>query len=157
MSKDEFTVRKATSRDLESLVYQRRKMWEDIDSFDKSTLDRGDREYRVWARSRLKNGTLHGWLAQDSEGRVVGGGCIWVQPIQPHPERMNRRQPYLMSMFTEPSFRGKGVASEIVKAAVEWSRVNGYAVVMLHASEMGRGVYVKLGFERVWQMRLKLK
>ena len=62
-----------------------------------------------------------------------------------------------MSMFTEPSFRGKGVASGIVKAAVEWSRVNGYQLVMLHASEMGRGVYERLGFERLWQMRLKLE
>ncbi len=81
-----------------------------------------------------------------------------MQPTQPHPERRKRKQPYLMSMFTEPSVRGKGVASEIVRAAVEWSRANGYTYVMLHASEMGRGVYERLGFERlVWLMRLKLE
>ncbi len=131
-------------------------MWEDIDSFDKSDLDSGDREYRSWARDRMRNGTLQGWVAEDSEGRVVGGGCIWLQPIQPHPEVKKRRQPYLMSMFTEPSFRGKGVASGIVRTTVEWCRVNGYPYVMLHASEMGRGVYEKLGFERLWQMKLKL-
>ncbi len=131
-------------------------MWEDIDSFDKSDLDRGNRENRAWARARLRNGTLQGWLAEDSESKVVGGGCIWLQPIQPHPEVKKRRQPYLMSMFTEPSFRGKGVASCIEGAAVEWSRVNGYPYVMLHASERGRGLYEKLGFERLWQMRLKL-
>ncbi len=63
-----------------------------------------------------------------------------------------------MSMFTEPSFRGKGVASAIVKVAVEWARVNGYASVRLHASEMGQGVYERLGFERlVWLMRLKIE
>ncbi len=80
-----------------------------------------------------------------------------MQPIQPHPKGRKRRQPYLMSMFTEPSFRGRGVASAIVDAAVEWSRVNGYPFVLLHASEMGRGVYERLGFERLWEMRLKLK
>ena len=152
----QFAIRKARLDDLESLVYQRRRMWEDIDSFDKSDLDRGDREYRAWARARLRNGTLQGWLAEDSEGRVVGGGCIWLQPFQPHPGVKKRRQPYLMSMFTEPPYRGKGVASGIVEAAVEWSRANGYPNVRLHASEMGRGVYERLGFERVWQMRLKL-
>lgn len=155
--KNQFTIRRASLSDLESLVYQRRRMWEDMDSFDKSVLDRGDCEYRLWARARLRNGTLQGWLAEDSDMRVVGGGCIWLQPIQPHPEVKKHRQPYLMSMFTEPSYRGKGVASEIVKAAVEWSRVKGYPYVMLHASEMGRSVYERLGFERRWQMRLDLK
>ena len=40
-----FTIRKAKLGDLESLVYQRRKLWEDIDSSEKSLLDRGDQEY----------------------------------------------------------------------------------------------------------------
>jgi GNAT superfamily N-acetyltransferase len=134
-------------------------MWEDIDDFVKSDLDRGDPEYRTWARARLRNGTLQGWLAEDAEGRVVGSGCIWLEPVQPPlPWVKERRLPYLMSMFTEPSYRGKGVASAIVKAAVEWSRVNGFPSVRLHASEMGQGVYERLGFERVvWLMRLKLK
>lgn len=152
---DKFTIRRATLKDLDVLVYQRRKMWEDIDNFDRRSLDVGNREYRVWARNRLGNGTLLGWVVESSDSVVVDGGCVWLQPIQPRPSLKKRRQPYLLSIYTEPSFRGRGVASDIVKAAVKWSRANGYPYVALHASDMGRGVYEKLGFEVSPETRLE--
>jgi len=44
----------------------------------------------------------------------------------------------------------------VVKEAIEWCRRNKYERLMLHASEMGRKVYSKLGFKRTWEMRLDL-
>ena len=65
-------------------------------------------------------------------------------------------QPYLLSMYTEPDFRRRGVASMVVKEAINWCRKNKYERLMLHASEMGRKVYSQLGFKRTWEMRLDL-
>ncbi len=59
-----------------------------------------------------------------------------------------------MSMFTEPWFRGKGVASRIVKESVAWCKENGFSWVVLHASRMGRRLYPGLGFRRSWEMEL---
>ena len=66
-------------------------------------------------------------------------------------------QPYLLSMYTEPRSRGLGVASGVVKKALEWCRKNRFAQLRLHASEMGRKVYLKHGFERTWEMRRRIK
>lgn len=66
-------------------------------------------------------------------------------------------QPYLLSMYTEPSFRKKGAAFMVVEEAIRWCRKKRYERLMLHASEMGRGVYRSLGFKRTWEMRLNLE
>ena len=81
---------------------------------------------------------------------------MWLQQVQPRPHRASMVQPYLLSMYTEPDFRRRGVASMVVKEAIRWCRKKGYEVLMLHASEMGRRVYSKLGFKRTWEMRLDL-
>ncbi len=148
-----FRIRKATVKDLEVLVRQRRGMWSDMGVRDKRTLDR---VYRTWARKQLSAGNLTGWLVENRERRVVGGGCIWLQPVQPTPMYAGRAQPYLMSMYTDPGYRGKGVASLIVRACVEWSKKRGYPWMVLHASKTGRGLYRGLGFTRLWEMGLDL-
>jgi GNAT superfamily N-acetyltransferase len=59
-------------------------------------------------------------------------------------------------MFTEPDHRGRGLAARIVKEAIAWARKSGYPRLSLHASDMGKGVYHKLGFRATREMVLKL-
>jgi GNAT superfamily N-acetyltransferase len=66
-------------------------------------------------------------------------------------------QPYLLSMYTEPGSRELGVASGVVEKALEWCRKNRFPQLRLHASVMGRKVYLKHGFERTWEMRRRIK
>jgi GNAT superfamily N-acetyltransferase len=122
-------------------------MWKALGIRNNEQHEKGDRVYQRWARARLK---------KSSDGRVAGGGCVWLQPVQPRPHRASMVQPYLLSMYTEPDFRRRGVASMVVREAIEWCRKNKYERLMLHASEMGRKVYSKLGFKRTWEMRLDL-
>lgn len=150
------SVHKAGLRDLDALVHQRREMWKALGIKNGEMHDRGDRIYKRWARARLKNHQLMAWIVKSSDGRVAGGGCVWVQPVQPRPHRASMVQPYLLSMYTEPDFRRRGVASMVVKEAIKWSRRNKYERLMLHASEMGRKVYSQMGFKRTWEMRLDL-
>jgi GNAT superfamily N-acetyltransferase len=156
LSRPAFTVRKATLKDLPILVHQRRAMWRDLGARQQRELDRADKIYQRWARSRMKSGSLMGWVAEDG-GKVLGGGCVWLQPVQPRPGYDLMIQPYLLSMYTEPRSRGLGVASGVVKKALEWCRSNGFAQLRLHASEMGRKVYLKHGFQRTWEMRRRIK
>ena len=155
-SKPAFTVRKATLKDLPILVHQRRAMWRDLGAREQRELDRADKVYAQWARSRMKSGTLMGWVAENGE-KALGGGCVWLQPVQPRPGYNLMIQPYLLSMYTEPRSRGLGVASGVVEKALEWCRKNRFSQLRLHASEMGRKVYLKHGFERTWEMRRRIK
>ena len=155
-ARSKLSVHKAGLGDLDALVHQRRRMWEALGIRDDDLHIRGDRVYDQWARARLKNHQLMGWIVKSADGRVAGGGCVWLQPVQPRPHRASMVQPYLLSMYTEPGFRRRGVASMVVKEAMGWCRKNKYERLMLHASEMGRKVYCKLGFRRTWEMRRDL-
>jgi GNAT superfamily N-acetyltransferase len=152
-----FLVRKAVSRDLELLVRHRRGMWIDLGFREKGTLHEADRVYRKWAKSGFKNISLLGWVAETRDGAEIASGCIWLRAAQPRPNLKKQVQPYLLSLYTEPPFRRKGVAFLVVKEAIKWCKRNGYSRLALHASRKGRGLYRKLGFSRTWEMRLNLQ
>jgi GNAT superfamily N-acetyltransferase len=150
------SIRRASLKDLNVLVDQRRAMWTDMGVTDQLRLERADRAYRRWVGTRLRNHRLLGWLVESRDGRIAGGGCLWLQPVQPGPNQTGMTQPYLLSMYTSPEFRRQGVASMIVGEAIAWCRMRGYTRMRLHASEMGRPVYRKFGFRRGWEMRLNV-
>ena len=107
----------------------------------------GDRAYRKWVVPRMRSGRFVAWLAVTSAGRPVAGGALWTREEQPRPGVPAGRVPYLMSMYTDPEFRGRGLATRIVKAAVDWSRRNGFTWMLLHASRMGRPIYRRMGWK----------
>lgn len=149
-------VRVATLDDLDTLVAHRRRMWEDMAIHDASVVASADAPYRRWARARLRNGTFVAWIAQTAQGPVASG-AVWVQPVQPRPGRDDGRQAYLLSMFTEPAWRGKGLARKIVARALAWTKREGFPYLSLHASDAGRPLYERLGFERTMEMRKKFR
>ena len=143
-------------RDLDALVSLRRAEQTEFGWKDQAVLDRADQAFRRWAQSRIRNKSLVAWLAQRRGGTVVGCGCVWLQPVHPNPQRKRTLRPYLLSMYTDPESRGQGVATRIVEYAMEWSRKQGYHTLTLHASDMGKGVYKRLGFKPTSEMRVQL-
>jgi GNAT superfamily N-acetyltransferase len=120
-------------------------------------LDRHDRVYRQWARSRLLDGTLRAYVVDAPDGSIAGSGAVWLAPQQPRPHPGARLvQPYILSMYTERRARGRGVASRIVTEMVRWAADEGYPRIFLHASKLGRPVYARLGFVEGNEMRLDL-
>lgn len=151
-----FAIRPATVRDLPALRHHRDGMFRDMGWTDEKELSKADGAYAKWARARFRSRKFLAWLAVAPDGRVAAGGAVWLRDQQPGPLRKSPL-PYLLSMYTEPEFRGKGLATKIVKAAMAWGRKRGYAKMLLHASKMGRGVYSKLGWERTWEMEVPLR
>jgi len=151
-----FKVAKATGKDVEVLVRQRHMMFEEMRHPSKEEHRVGDETYRSWARAKLRSGELLGLLVMSPDGRVVAGGCVWLREVQPAPGRTSGVMPYLMSMYTEPEFRRRGLATLVVGKAMDWARMGGYDRMTLHASEPGKEVYSRLGWERSWEMRADL-
>ncbi len=139
-------------------------MWRDIERtraegprWTEPELTRSLAVYRRWAAREMLAGRLAGFVVETDDGRPAGSGMVWLQPVQPRPgPDVGCVQPYIHSMFTEPEFRGQGVASRVVRALLRWSTDRGYTRVTLHASEQGRPVYERLGFAPSREMRLEL-
>jgi ribosomal protein S18 acetylase RimI-like enzyme len=77
--------------------------------------------------------------------------CPWpANPKDPCTERA-----VILNVYTEPEFRRRGVAREIMVTIMAWVKARGLRAVNLHASHEGRALYEKLGFEATNEMRLR--
>ncbi len=149
-------LRRATLSDLATLSDHRHRMFTEIGGRTRRELAAHVKGYRAWVAPRLKSGEIVVFLVEAGAHGAVARGGRWPRPAPPRPEAPHARVPYLFSMYTEPGFRGRGLASRIVREAIRRSRRQGYTRVVLHAAPLGRRVYRRLGFERSWEMRLLL-
>ena len=100
----------------------------------------------AWLRERLDSPSFGAFVAVEG-GRVVGSGGISLYDNPPGPGPTTR-EAYVMSMFTEPHARGRGVARAVLNALLDFAReAGGVGRVWLRASEIGRPVYLSAGFE----------
>jgi len=143
-------------KDLETLVLHRHLMFEELWQPNKRQHSVGDRAYRKWVTSMMRAKRYAGFLAETEDGYIVGSGCVWLREVHPFPGSPTTHAPYVLSMFTERNYRGKGVATMIITEAKKWSQKKGFKIISLHASQLGRSVYRKNGFERTWEMRVRL-
>jgi len=129
-------------------------MWSEIGSRTEVEITEHDARYRPWALDRLRSGELAGVVAETRGGAVAGSGMVWFRPDQPRPKLPTLVSPYILSMYTEPAWRARGVATRIVRELLAICHERGYPNAELHASRFGRRMYKRVGFERTWEMRI---
>ncbi len=150
-----FRVRRARVADIPVLVDHRRVSRQELGDVEENWAREG-RKYARWLRPRLRDHEVLGWVGSEQSGEIVGSGCLWLRPT-PRVANPNLIRPHIFAMYTERNHRGRGIASAIVKVAIEWCKRNHYERITLNASEKGRNVYARQGFEQSSEMRLKLR
>ena len=85
------------------------------------------------------------YLAYDGE-RVVGVGSVDYHTEMPTVANPRGKCAFLMNIYTAPEYRRKGIATRIVEMLMADAREKGAGSVMLEATEMGAGLYRKMGF-----------
>jgi GNAT superfamily N-acetyltransferase len=106
----------------------------------------------------LREGTYVGWLAIDGADRVLAGVGAQVKPQLPRISHDSVRVvttavPLVVNVYTEPDWRGQGIARALMKTLLEWATAQGFDRVLLHASDAGRPLYLSLGFLPTNEMR----
>ncbi|MDA4114635.1 MAG: GNAT family N-acetyltransferase [Thaumarchaeota archaeon] len=150
-----FRIRRASIRDLPALVHHRHAMLAEMAPATPRQLATMDRAYARFVRQEMKGRRMFCFLVETGEGEVAAGGAIWLRETPPRVNFRGGRIPYLMSLYTEPAYRGRGLATLIVKETMKWSRDRGYPWMLLHATAAGRGLYEKLGWEPTPEMRYR--
>ncbi len=154
----DITIRMATVDDASTIVRHRHAMWFDMGRTDPTALDAMDASFAHYIARALSDGTYRGWLAQtNGPPRVVAGAGLIVHdwPSGPFCPAQPRRA-YILNVYTEPEFRGQGIARRLMTEIVESCRTQGLGSVSLHSSKFGRHLYESMGFQPTNEMRLKL-
>jgi GNAT superfamily N-acetyltransferase len=154
---EEIRIRTAYIADLAHILHHRREMFAEMGGAAESVLDQMQQASEQYLREALPSGIYRAWLAETEAGQVVGGGGIAIVPWPGSPDFPATRRGWILSIYTEPEFRRRGIARRIMEAIVAWCRSEGFGYVSLHASHDGRLLYQKMGFEATNEMRLYLK
>ena len=149
-------IRRATVDDADTIARHRHAMFRDLGYSDAAALDAMRNRFLPWVKAKLNSGDYLAWLAVCEGDLVVAGAGLWLMDWPAHMLGSSPRRGNILNVYTEPSFRRRGLARRLVEAALHWCKVNEIDLVMLHASDAGRGLYEELGFRASNEMRLKL-
>jgi len=149
-------IREATleERDIEAIVHQRRAMFFDMGHRDERALELMSERFRSWLRRKMEAGEYLAWFAIVPDELVAGGAGLWLMDWPPHIVGGGNWRGNIVNVYTEPAYRRQGLARELMKKVMEWCAREGVETVILHASEEGRALYERLGFEATNEMRL---
>lgn len=155
-----FTVRRATAADAAVIARHRAEMFADM-----GTLARDQYGPLVAATVRyleraMPAGEYLGWLAApvDQPEVVVAGAGVLVRQVPPHPfgnGLAEGRQGLVMNVFTERPWRRRGLANLLMGHVLAWAAESGMETLVLHASDDGRPLYERLGFQATNEMRYR--
>lgn len=93
----------------------------------------------------MKDGTFVSWIAED-EGKIIGTSGMSFVEKPPYFGCPSGKMGLLSSMFTNPAYRRKGIAKELLHRVVEEARNYGCGTVQITASDMGVKLYTAYGF-----------
>ena len=102
---------------------------------------------RDYYRRHMADGSFFSWLAVDG-GRIVATGGLSVVEKPPYFGCPSGRIGLLSSMFTEPEYRRRDIARQLLGRIVDEARVRGCGAVQVTASDMGTLLYGDFGFKR---------
>ena len=135
--------RKATNNDINLLVEQRLKFIE---------IDKEDNRYEtikencyLYFENALLNNKCDVILAEENT-ICIGTGIVFYYESVPSAFNVTGKNAYITSMYVEPQYRRKGIATNILNRIIEVAMEKEYRIIMLNASEMGRPIYKKMGF-----------
>lgn len=92
------------------------------------------------------NKTYFCWLAV-SGNELAGTGCLVLREQAGGFRNPSGKMGYVMSMYTRPAYRRKGISSAILDLLIATGREKGIRAFELHATSAGEAVYKKYGFK----------
>ena len=154
-----YTIRQCTLNDAATIARHRVEMFRDMGDVPTEALARDLLERSTSALAALlADGSYVGWFAIDAGGSVIAGAGVHIKLQLPrishdHVRVEESPVPLAVNVYTEPQWRGKGVARALMRELMRWAAEQGTDRVVLHASDAGRPLYESLGFHFTNEMR----
>ena len=138
----EIRYKKLTKDELDTFIHMRINQLREEGATEDIDLVPALRDY--YGR-HMSDGTFVSWLALDGEKIIGTSGMSFVEK-PPYFGCPNGRIGLLSSMFTDPNYRRKGIAKELLSRVIDEARNYGCGTVQITASDMGVKLYTAYGF-----------
>ena len=138
----EIRYKKLTDKELDTFIQMRIRQLREEGATEDIDLVPALQDYYF---RHMADGTFVSWLAMEGE-RIVGTSGISFVEKPPYFGCPSGRMGLLSSMFTEPDYRRRGIAKELLARVVEEARAYGCGTVQITASDMGVFLYTDFGF-----------
>lgn len=148
-------TRSATVRDSALITSHREAMFREMGRCKDASLSTMSRNFAPWVEQRLASGIYLGWIAE-VEGRPVASAGLFLMDWPPHYLDGGATRGYLLNVYVEPPYRGRGMAKALARIAMGECRQRNIQMLTLHASDAGRPVYESLGFIAGNEMQLHI-
>ena len=102
---------------------------------------------RDYYQRHMKDGTFISWIALDNK-KIIGTSGMSIVEKPPYFGCPTGKIGLLSSMFTDKSYRRKGIAKELLSRVIDEAREQGCGTVQITASDMGVLLYSDFGFTK---------
>ncbi|MBR4471145.1 MAG: GNAT family N-acetyltransferase [Erysipelotrichaceae bacterium] len=135
--------RKADMDDIKVLAQIRKKQL--IDEGQDPDIDIDEKLNRFFER-QMKEEKMIEWIAIEDE-KIVGTAAIMFLDFPPSFSNEIGIRAYITNMYTDPSYRRRGIASTLLNKLIEEAKQRNITHIFLSASKQGMPVYEKCGFK----------
>jgi GNAT superfamily N-acetyltransferase len=140
------TFKRAGESDIPTMIQLRIEFFEEHFGKQEAASEQTLREHLdIYFRKALNNSSYISWIAE-AEGLAVGIGGMVIRERAGNFKNPEGKDAYIMSMFTRPAYRRKGISTGILNRLVNSGREMGIRFFELHATPEGEPVYLKNGF-----------
>ncbi len=136
------TYRRLVEDDLETFINMRITQLREEGATEKLNLISALMDYY---HRHMADGTFVSWLAVDGDKIIGTSGMSFVEK-PPYFSCPSGKIGLLSSMYTDPDYRRRGIAKELLRRVVEEARDYGCGSVQITASDMGVLLYTDFGF-----------
>ena len=137
-------IRIADKQDIDLMMSSRLEMLKEVNSLDADYLY--SESFVEESRRYFLEGDQTTVLVLDGE-RVIGCATICYITIMPTFSHPTGKRAHLMNVYTAKEFRGQGIGKKMVDLLIEDAWNKGATEISLDATESGRPLYRKCGFE----------
>jgi GNAT superfamily N-acetyltransferase len=141
-----YKIRRSTTADIPILAELRLEFLRETAAFFghevSPELEKATREYIATA---VPSGDFMAWLAE-ADGEVIGTSGLVFFKRPPTPGSLAGLDAYILNMYTVPTWRGRGMATALLKETLEYVKTTPARRALLRATDAGRPLYEKFGF-----------
>lgn len=144
-------LRELELSDLDTICSHRTRMFVEA-GHDPADIAAMDAPFRAWLETALSDRRYFG-LAAHEDGKVVGAVGLMTLEWPPHPAHpTDARRGYVLNLFVEPEYRGRGIAATLMEAADHEFERRGIGYAILHATAAGEPLYERTGWTGTAEM-----